>query len=130
MVRRMIAEIDARARGQVAEQFAARFAYLAQRLGELGDLRTTTYPITLADLATTMGLDGAPTAVRVKRWTDSFPQYLPGHLQRVAQIEHTLAADAPGVLVAGAAQRGVGIPACIRQGREAAAALIEHLSRQ
>ena len=47
----MIAAIDTRARAQVAEQFAARFAYLAQRLSELRDLRTTPYPITLADLA-------------------------------------------------------------------------------
>jgi oxygen-dependent protoporphyrinogen oxidase len=79
------------------------------------------------DLATTMGLDATPTAVRVKRWSDSFPQYLPGHLDRVTQVEDALAGDAPGVLVAGAAQRGVGIPACIRQGREAATAALAHL---
>jgi oxygen-dependent protoporphyrinogen oxidase len=40
----------------------------------------------------------------------------------VAAIEAALAAEAPGVVVAGAAFRGVGIPACIRQGGEAAAA--------
>jgi len=82
-----------------------------------------------ADLATTMGLDGIPLAVRVKRWADSFPQYLPGHLERVTQVEQALAAVAPGVLVVGAAQRGVGIPACIRQGREAALATLDHLAR-
>lgn len=74
----------------------------------------------LADLEVTMGLATPPTAVRVKRWVDSFPQYLPGHLGRVAGVEEALAAEAPGVVVAGAAQRGVGIPACIRQGRDAA----------
>ena len=62
----MIAEIDARARGQVAEQFAARFAYLAQRLGELRDLSTTTYPITLADLAT-MATEAAAGAAELCR---------------------------------------------------------------
>lgn len=82
----------------------------------------------LADLGTTMGLDATPTAVRVKRWNGAFPQYLPGHLQRVAEVEATLAADAPGVLVAGAAQRGVGIPACINQGRQAATAALTHLT--
>jgi oxygen-dependent protoporphyrinogen oxidase len=80
-----------------------------------------------ADLHTTMGLEGAPREVRVTRWRDSFPQYLPGHLGRADEIDASLAADAPGVLVAGAAQRGVGIPACIRQGREAATAALAHL---
>jgi oxygen-dependent protoporphyrinogen oxidase len=63
-----------------------------------------------------------PTAIRLTRWQDSFPQYTPGHLDRVAALEAQLAEDTPGLLVAGAAQRGVGIPACIRQGREAATA--------
>ena len=35
----MIEAIDNRARAQVAEQYAARFAYLAQRLGEFGGHR-------------------------------------------------------------------------------------------
>jgi oxygen-dependent protoporphyrinogen oxidase len=76
-----------------------------------------------ADLGTTMGLDGEPTEVRVTRWPSSFPQYVPGHLQRVARIEDAVAAEAPGIIVTGAAFRGVGLPACIRQGREAAAQL-------
>jgi len=76
------------------------------------------------DLEELLGLDGEAQAVRISRWPSSFPQYLPGHLARVAAVERALAADAPGVAVAGAAYRGLGIPACIRQGREAAAALL------
>lgn len=64
-----------------------------------------------------------PTAVRVHRWLDALPQYLPGHLDRVARIEAALAVDAPGLAVAGATYRGVGIPACIDSGRRAAAAV-------
>jgi oxygen-dependent protoporphyrinogen oxidase len=75
----------------------------------------------LADLHTTMALDGDPTEVRVNRWPASLPQYTPGHLQRVEQIEAAVRADAPGLHLAGAAYRGLGVPACIRQGREAAA---------
>jgi oxygen-dependent protoporphyrinogen oxidase len=71
----------------------------------------------LADLERTMGLTGAPTEVRVNRWPSSFPQYAPGHLDRVAQAE---AALPPGLALAGAALRGVGVPACIRSGRAAA----------
>ena len=40
---------------------------------------------------------------RVTRWPRSFPQYAPGHLDRVADLERRLAVDAPGVVVAGAA---------------------------
>jgi oxygen-dependent protoporphyrinogen oxidase len=78
-----------------------------------------------ADLGTTMDLDAEPTAVRVVRWTDSFPQYTPGHLQRMAVLDAQLAAEVPGVVLAGAVQKGVGIPACIRQGREAATAALD-----
>lgn len=75
----------------------------------------------LADLAATMALRGAPLEVRVSRWPGSLPQYRPGHLDRVGAIEADLAATAPTVVVTGAALRGLGIPACIRQGRAAAA---------
>ena len=36
-------------------------------------------------------------------------------------VDAALAAEAPGVVVTGAAHRGRGLPACIRQGQEAAA---------
>ena len=72
-----------------------------------------------AHLGTTLD----PVAHRVTRWPDSFPQYLPHHLERVEAIERTLARDCPGLVVAGAAYRGIGVPACIRQGRNAATAV-------
>ena len=79
----------------------------------------------LGELRTAMDLRGEPTEVRVTRWHRSFPQYTPGHLDRVAAIEAALADEAPGVLLAGAAYRGVGIPACINSGRTAARTLLE-----
>ena len=81
----------------------------------------------LADLADTMALRGPPTEVRVTRWPASFPQYRPGHLERVDAIDADLAAAAPGVVVAGAALRGLGIPACIRQAAAAVARLLAAL---
>jgi oxygen-dependent protoporphyrinogen oxidase len=81
-------------------------------------------PALLADLADTMALHGTPTAVRVTRWPRSFPQPAAGHLDRVAAAEADLAAHAPRVALAGAWMRGVGIPACIRGGRAAAAAVL------
>jgi oxygen-dependent protoporphyrinogen oxidase len=76
------------------------------------------------ELQLTSAFAGEPVEVRVNRWTRSFPQYEPGHLDRVDEIERELAAALPHVRLAGAALRGLGVPACIRQGREAARALI------
>lgn len=75
------------------------------------------------DLATTMGVDAPPIAARVTRWIDALPQYRPGHPARVATWREGLAAEAPGLHLAGAAYDGLGLPACIRQGRHAAAAI-------
>ncbi len=75
----------------------------------------------LADLDRVLGVRSGPTAVRIGRWPGSFPQYAPGHLARVDRLEAALAGGP--VAVAGAALRGVGVPACIRSGEEAAAAL-------
>ncbi len=65
------------------------------------------------------GVTGPPAATRVTRWPSAFPQYEVGHLGRVARIEKAVAAH-PGLAVAGSALGGVGIPACIAQGRSAA----------
>jgi protoporphyrinogen/coproporphyrinogen III oxidase len=76
---------------------------------------------TLDDLRRHLGLRADPTAVRVTRWPRSFPQYEPGHLDRVVAIEAGLPA---GVVVAGASYRGIGIASCVRQGRDAAGATV------
>jgi oxygen-dependent protoporphyrinogen oxidase len=73
-----------------------------------------------------MGIAGPPDAVTVSRWPRSFPQYQVGHLERVARIRAGVARQ-PGLEVAGASYEGVGIPACIGQGRRAARAMLEHL---
>ena len=69
---------------------------------------------------------GAVTEWRVSRWPQSLPQYRPGHGHLVDRVEEALAREMPGVFVTGAAYRGLGIPACIRQGNEAAAAVVQH----
>ncbi|MCY3807798.1 MAG: protoporphyrinogen oxidase [bacterium] len=71
-----------------------------------------------AGLAATMGISAAPSATRVSRWLDAFPQYAVGHLQRTAAMEDML--EPAGVLCAGSSYHGIGIPACIAGGRRAA----------
>lgn len=72
-----------------------------------------------ADLRHVMGVTEEPVMARVFRWPRAMPQYLVGHLDRLAAIEERLA-RLPGVFVAGAAYRGVGIPDCIRDGLDSA----------
>ncbi|MET0727857.1 MAG: protoporphyrinogen oxidase [Acidimicrobiales bacterium] len=82
----------------------------------------------LADLADTMALQAPPAEVRVTRLPRSFPQYRPGHLTVIEGIDADLARAAGTVVVAGAALRGLGVPACIRQGSVAAERLLATLA--
>ena len=58
---------------------------------------------------------------RVTRWGGGLPQYAVGHLDRVRRLREALP---PGLAVAGAAYDGVGVPAVIRSGQEAAAQVL------
>jgi protoporphyrinogen/coproporphyrinogen III oxidase len=78
----------------------------------------------VADLRASMGVRADPVDVRLTRWPSSFPQPRPGHLDRVAAAERALAAVSPRLAATGAWARGVGIPACIRGARAAAAAAL------
>lgn len=74
------------------------------------------------ELAVTVGLDGYD-AVRVTPWPQSLPQYRPGHLDRMDDVDRHLSDAAPGLVATGAAHRGLGLPACVAQGQAAAASL-------
>ena len=71
------------------------------------------------DIATTLGAHGRPILRRVARWDGQMPHYTVGHLERVEAAFAALA-DLPGLVLAGAPYRGVGLPDCIGQGRAAA----------
>jgi len=73
-----------------------------------------------AELAETVGLRGEPI-VRLTPWKQSLPQYRPGHLDRCDALDDKLAVSMPGVRLTGAQMRGLGLPACVRQGRLAGA---------
>ncbi len=78
------------------------------------------------ELAGLLGTETRPSSTLVTRWPDALPQYRVHHLLRVGGVES--AVRRLGALgVAGAAYRGVGIPACIASGRSAARAVLEHL---
>jgi oxygen-dependent protoporphyrinogen oxidase len=71
------------------------------------------------DLNTLLGIVGEPKYQNVVRYPKAMPQYAVGHTMRQKLIENRLA-EYPGLHLAGNAFDGVGIPDCIRQGRQAA----------
>lgn len=79
--------------------------------------------VALDGIRTTMGTEVRPVGVRVVRWQRSFPQYRPGHLALVDDVHRAAAAVGP-IALAGASLGGIGVPACIRQGRSAARDLL------
>jgi protoporphyrinogen/coproporphyrinogen III oxidase len=101
---------------------------LRASLGRYGDDRTEEWSDdevvarAWSELGVLMGVRGEPLEARVTRWPQAFPQYRVHHLMRTAGIEAAMARIG-GIAVAGAAYRGVGIPACIASGRAAAKAV-------
>ncbi len=69
------------------------------------------------------GVTGEPVYAEVNRWDRGMPQYTLGHLDRLETIQRSLDRY-PGLLLAGAAYRGIGIPDCIRDGTDAASGVI------
>jgi oxygen-dependent protoporphyrinogen oxidase len=80
--------------------------------------------ITIAreELRRILGLTAAPVFTNISRWPRSMAQYTVGHGARVAEIKQRAAAI-PGLQLAGNAYDGIGIPDCVRAGRQAASAI-------
>jgi protoporphyrinogen/coproporphyrinogen III oxidase len=76
------------------------------------------------ELRELVDLRAEPVLARVYRWPRSVASYAVGHLERLHAIQAALA-EFPGLVLAGAGYHGVGIPECLRQGEEAAAAVLE-----
>jgi protoporphyrinogen/coproporphyrinogen III oxidase len=68
-------------------------------------------------LAALLPLPERPEASAVVRWPAAMPQYEVGHLERVERIEQSLP---EGLVLAGQAYRGAGVPDAVRQGAVAA----------
>lgn len=78
------------------------------------------------ELAQIMGLRAAPLLTRVYKWPRAMPQYRVGHLDRMDRVDRMLERS-PGLYLAGAAFRGVGLPDCVREGMQAAEKAAAHL---
>jgi oxygen-dependent protoporphyrinogen oxidase len=81
------------------------------------------------ELSETLDIKKQPLFERVERHPRAMPQYNLGHLERVARLEGRLEAH-PGLLLAGAMFRGVGIPDCIVSAETAVNHAVQFLNRR
>jgi len=81
----------------------------------------------LKELGELVGASEPPLASMVQRWPRAFPQYLPGHLQKIERAKAALR-TLPGLELAGAVLGGIGIPACVSSGERAAIKVLDSLS--
>jgi oxygen-dependent protoporphyrinogen oxidase len=80
---------------------------------------------TRANAQAILGIRAEPLFTKVFEYPSALPQYTLGHTALVDQIEESLAGTR--FTVAGSSYRGVGIPDCIRQGRDAARKIAKEL---
>lgn len=71
------------------------------------------------ELADILGIQSEPVITRIYRWPQGNPQYDVGHAERMNALMSTLE-TIPGLHLAGSGYNGIGLPDCIRSGREAA----------
>lgn len=79
------------------------------------------------DIRELMGIEAAPLFTEITRLRQSMPQYPVGHLDCIRRARDEMKVAMPGVYATGAGFHGVGIPDCVRQGREAAQQMMERL---
>ncbi len=77
-----------------------------------------------AELKKVLGIQAAPVISRIFRWHNANTQYEVGHAQRVAAFK---ALCPPCLHLTGSTYGGVGIPDCVRQGRETARQVVASL---
>lgn len=80
------------------------------------------------DLRAIMRIETEPAFVRIIRHRRGIPQYVKGHLARMAAIDGRLR-SLPGLYVAGSSYRGVSLNSCIQEAPGTAAVVLEDLQK-
>jgi oxygen-dependent protoporphyrinogen oxidase len=78
------------------------------------------------ELQEILDIDAVPLTTRVYKWRSSMAQYGVGHLDRMERIRNILQ-ETPRLTLAGNGYSGIGVPDCIRTGREAARQIVGYL---
>jgi len=78
------------------------------------------------ELREIMGVEGEPALSKIYRWEKSMPQYLVGHLEKLAQIEERTNLQ-PGLFLTGCAYKGIGISDSVHDAEIIAEKAVEYL---
>ncbi|MEK5078360.1 protoporphyrinogen oxidase [Solibacillus sp. FSL W7-1436] len=83
--------------------------------------------VALEDIRLSLGIEAEPTVVNVTKWIDQMPRYDLAHNEALSEVIQQLGTDYPNVLLAGCAYFGVGIGACISNGKKTAEQIISRI---
>ena len=78
------------------------------------------------ELKDIMDVEGDPILTRIYRWERSMPQYLVGHLEKVARMEGRTNLQ-PGLFLTGCAYKGIGISDSVHDSEIVAEKAVEYL---
>ena len=80
------------------------------------------------EIASLMGTTADPVYTRITRWSRAIPQYRPGHLALVAEIEQCELAH-PGIFISGNFRGGISVGDCIISSDRTARSVLDHIGR-
>ncbi|SEN60761.1 oxygen-dependent protoporphyrinogen oxidase [Paenisporosarcina quisquiliarum] len=83
--------------------------------------------VALQDIKMSLKLTGKPEVIEVTKWNDQMPNYNLAHGDAIQSLTAKMAGEMPNVVLAGCSYYGVGIVACIKNGRETAENIINSI---
>ncbi|WP_078550092.1 protoporphyrinogen oxidase [Litchfieldia alkalitelluris] len=84
--------------------------------------------VALDDIKKSIKIEAKPKVAEVTPWKDLMPNYSLEHSQAITALTNKISEILPGVILAGSSYFGVGIGACIQNGKETAEGIARELS--
>lgn len=81
--------------------------------------------VAMKDIEKSLGITAYPKAVNLTKWNQLMPNYTLQHPEAIASLKKEMEILYPGVILAGCSYYGVGIGACITNGKETAESIIK-----
>lgn len=83
--------------------------------------------VALEDVKKSLGIEEKPTVINVTKWIDQMPKYDLAHREALQGLLQELEKNYPNLSIAGCSYFGVGIGACIQNGKKIGEELVEKL---
>lgn len=84
--------------------------------------------VALKDIQLSLNIEAEPVIVKITKWTNAMPKYDLAHHESLQQLLSKLKERYPNLFIAGCSYFGVGIGACIDNGKETAEKIFDILS--